>query len=179
MKNIFRNFKSHAASTYGSTLRKYWSLASGIVIAVLVIEAAFNILGPNTAGLLGFIAYTTMIWSILFFVLVVVTIPFLSSDRFQPDPIRLFRDCLISILLSVLSFALIYRVYGLIGPDTLDAEKPADFIYFSAVTFSTLGFGDFRPDTDARLLAALQAIIGNLHLGLVVGAVFFAMQKKD
>ena len=177
MKNLFRFLLPRKTSTYGSNLRKYWSLASLIVILVLSFEAVMVILNDDNLWVLKLVAISTVSWSILFFALVVVTIPFLTSDAFKPNPIRLFFDGLVSIVLSILSFALAYRALGIIGPNMELAVEITDFIYFSAVTFSTLGFGDFRPHADARLLAALQAILGNLHLGVIVGAAFFAAQR--
>lgn len=46
----------------------------------------------------------------------------------------------------------------------------ATAIYFSIVTFTTLGYGDFQPNPALRLLAAIQALFGYLYLGLFVGA---------
>lgn len=45
----------------------------------------------------------------------------------------------------------------------------ATALYFSIVTFTTLGYGDFQPQPQMRLIAAAQAIYGYLYLGLVVG----------
>lgn len=49
-------------------------------------------------------------------------------------------------------------------------------LYFSTVTFTTLGYGDLLPSEDARALAALQALFGYVYLGLLVGA---ASNLKD
>ena len=111
----------------------------------------------------------------MYFLLVVLTIPFLTSKKFQPDPIRLFADGLVSLTLSIFAFSLMYRFGGLVGADDLTSW---DHIYFSTVTFSTLGYGDLQPRPDIRLFAALHAIIGNLHLGIVIGSAFFATQGK-
>ena len=42
-------------------------------------------------------------------------------------------------------------------------------LYFSFVTFTTLGYGDFQPMPRMRLLAAIEAVLGYLYLGLLVG----------
>lgn len=43
------------------------------------------------------------------------------------------------------------------------------FSYFSLVTLSTLGYGDITPVTQpARMLAALEAIIGQLFIGVLI-----------
>ena len=70
-------------------------------------------------------------------------------------------------------FALWYRKFG-IEP----SFKALDTVYFSAVTFSTLGFGDFSPKPYSQPFAAAQAILGNLHLGVIVGSIFVATQQS-
>lgn len=42
-------------------------------------------------------------------------------------------------------------------------------IYFSVVTMTTLGYGDFQPLPQMRIIAAFQALSGYLILGLAVG----------
>lgn len=69
----------------------------------------------------------------------------------------------------VFVFAGIYRGFG------LDLNAPlVDYdvaLYFSVVTWTTLGYGDFAPASELRLLAALQAGLGYLFLGLTVALV--------
>jgi len=43
-------------------------------------------------------------------------------------------------------------------------------LYFSIVTFTTLGYGDFQPSEGMRLLAAQEALFGYVFLGFMVGA---------
>ncbi len=42
-------------------------------------------------------------------------------------------------------------------------------LYFSMVTFTTLGYGDFQPVPRMRLIASFEALIGYAFLGLLVG----------
>jgi len=44
-----------------------------------------------------------------------------------------------------------------------------DGLYFSLVTFTTLGFGDLQPFPQGRLAASFQALSGYLYLGLGIG----------
>lgn len=44
-----------------------------------------------------------------------------------------------------------------------------DDFYFSAVTFTTLGYGDILPATDTlKMVCASEALVGGLSLGLIV-----------
>ena len=146
------------------------------VVLALLLEWSFPQIDPSEGVLVWIIAWVLVGWSILYFASVIIAIPFLTSEKFWPNPTRLFFDGLVSICQSVLVFAVAYRLLGIEGDEGVTVS---DHVYFSAVTFSTLGYGDFRPAADARLLAASQAIIGNLHLGIIVGAAFFAAQRRD
>ena len=57
--------------------------------------------------------------------------------------------------------------HGVIGPEGA-TQRFADALYFTMVTFTTLGYGDFRPEESLRLIAATQAILGYLFLGLLI-----------
>lgn len=73
---------------------------------------------------------------------------------------------------TVCIFALIYQTFGVIGGQG-PAGATHDFstmLYFSIVTFTTLGYGEFHPTADTRMFAATQAAFGYIYLGLIVGA---------
>lgn len=47
--------------------------------------------------------------------------------------------------------------------------KPSDFMYFSFVTLTTVGYGDLTASTDiGRMLAVVEALVGQLYLVTVV-----------
>jgi len=55
-------------------------------------------------------------------------------------------------------------------PPTI-THDPWTGLYFSIVTFTTLGYGDFQPTHDLRLIAGTEALLGYVFLGLMVGIV--------
>jgi hypothetical protein len=79
-------------------------------------------------------------------------------------------------LLAGLSFGILYWVVERAWPGSLfyggevvNRFSQADGIYFSFVTLATLGYGDFVPRTElARGLAILEAVAGQLYLGVMV-----------
>ena len=77
---------------------------------------------------------------------------------------------MISLIMHIITlifvFAGIYRGFGLEGLPTIEPDVA---LYFSIVTWTTLGYGDFRPAPDLQLLAALEAGLGYIFLGLTVG----------
>ena len=68
----------------------------------------------------------------------------------------------------VISYAASYRVLGLIDGDKLTTD-PSTCLYFSIVTWTTLGYGDVRPAQAARALAASEAIVGYVVMAVFVG----------
>ncbi|GAF73064.1 unnamed protein product, partial [marine sediment metagenome] len=56
-------------------------------------------------------------------------------------------------------------------------------IYFSVITWSTVGYGELYPVTHARWIAGLETILGYIYMGLlvsvVVNAVFLRKNKQN
>ncbi|HBQ37008.1 MAG TPA: two pore domain potassium channel family protein [Rhodobacteraceae bacterium] len=166
------------SSTVGSNSRRLLSRFSSFLIFWLVLDLLFLNTIWQVSSASFWMGVALCFWSVGYFVLVVATIPFLTSQHFRPNPLRLMGDTAISISLAVLCFGLIYLQTGIVSDDGVQ-HLALDAVYFSAVTFSTLGYGDFAPDQSARLVAAFQAILGNLHLGMVVGVMLFAVRENN
>ncbi len=78
---------------------------------------------------------------------------------------------LVTSLLLVVAFGFGWQVFGnFVGPNHASPTK-TDAFYFSVVAFTTLGFGDFAPHTDAgKIFLAIEALMGTTHM-----AAFFAI----
>ena len=147
---------------------------------LLVLETVIASLG-HTALETPALSWLLVLISVTYFGFVVVAVIYFTSQHFRVAPRRLARDTVLSITFTILAFAVFHRNAGItLTGDCPAPYTPVDALYFSAVTFSTLGYGDFRPcpEAVARLVAAFQAIFGNLHLGLIVGAAFFFAQDQ-
>ena len=160
-------------STFGSNRRRMFSRCTLLACLFLAGYHVALDLAAGQARPTLVEAGAAVVWSVVFFVMVVLAIPFLTSHDFRPNAARLGTDTLLSISMNILSFGLLYQHFPPVGDR---AGGFLDAVYFSAVTFSTLGYGDFAPHTSVRLAAAAQAIIGNLHLGIIVGTAFLATQ---
>jgi len=80
-----------------------------------------------------------------------------------------WRNVVMSAFAIVLIYAVAYYAVGAISPDGEDYD--ADFresLYFSVVTFTTLGYGDYAPITEYQLLAVSEAFIGAFTIALFV-----------
>jgi hypothetical protein len=81
---------------------------------------------------------------------------------------HLFWKSVFLFCVTLLSFSIVYQFYGVI--DTASGEitqRHLTSIYFSITTWSTLGYGDFRPVAEVRLLTSFEAILGVLSIPLI------------
>jgi Ion channel len=68
-------------------------------------------------------------------------------------------------LLQIAIWALCYQWYGCF-PDF------ASSFYYSATSYSTVGYGDLHPPEEWRILGAIEAVTGILMFGWSTGALF-------
>ena len=78
---------------------------------------------------------------------------------------------IVAALVGILTHAAYYNKIGIVvtGDGRLFYPAWSDALYFSVVTFTTLGYGDMAPREEYRLVAAFQAIFGYLSLGALAG----------
>jgi len=77
---------------------------------------------------------------------------------------------LLPIAVDVVLWAAVYTFRGAI-PDFEDA------LYFSTVTFTTVGYGDIVLDRDSRLLATFEAVNGWIVFGWATALVMIVIQR--
>lgn len=76
----------------------------------------------------------------------------------------------VEVTAMLVSFAAVYQQIGIIDATGAETEVVNEFwtsLYYSVVTFTTLGYGDFYPQGVGRALAGMQALTGYLVLGLL------------
>lgn len=76
----------------------------------------------------------------------------------------------LDVSLLVTAFAWAYRTLGIMDGTQSGAPVShsfADSLYYSIVTFTTLGYGDFYPVGAGRALAAMEAVTGYIILGVL------------
>ena len=98
---------------------------------------------------------------------------FFSKRRWVPEN---FQDALKSSNILVERWstdrAELERKVGTIGGQAAEVWGFADFVYFSAITQSTVGYGDILPNSTAvRLVVVLQLIISTILLVVVINMV--------
>ena len=116
---------------------------------------------------------------------VVVVLPFVIGEgalramKEEGVTLGVVFGAIANYLLIAIAFAVIYAITSDVEATPFFAGKQVmkfgyfpDFMYFSVVTQSTVGYGDFVPATGAgRAFASTQALMGQLYLVSVVAVV--------
>ena len=158
-------------SDAGSTSRRS---QARVLMVLTIFLFGFSFTDNTTPILAGIAGYLLCLYGLVFFINCVLLMPLRENASFSVGTQRLLKDTLISSGFLIVSASYIYQFHGITNDGT-----GFDFLYFSAVTFSTLGYGDFAPLPAARPIAAIQALIGNLHLGMLVGATFASLKRDN
>ena len=70
--------------------------------------------------------------------------------------------------LLIVIFALVYQRFGLKANGS-DVSAPEDFLYFSIITWTTVGYGDITPSAQARMFDETEALEGIYLYGSISG----------
>lgn len=118
-----------------------------------------------------FFYYSIVIKSISFLCLYIYLSSKVASIAWEDKVVSLFLYIFFTIpflFIFILGFADIYKNVGISDGNHVFHESELS-LYFSIVTWTTLGYGDFKPIPDGRLIAAFQAMLGYVFLGCFVG----------
>jgi hypothetical protein len=86
-------------------------------------------------------------------------------------------------LLLGLAFAFVYSALDEVGSQPFFQQKidgtPNDFLYFSMVTLTTTGYGDFTANTElGRTLAVTEALLGQIYLVTVLAVIVSNVRRR-
>ena len=91
--------------------------------------------------------------------------------------VAIFAAHAIEIILYAIA---LYLMHGHLGLGTITGEisgAPMDYFYFSAVSYTTLGFGDVLPQGPIRLVVAVESLNGLVLIGWSTSYTYLAMQR--
>jgi hypothetical protein len=165
-----------------SDARRRTFRAAVMVVVVAVAGAAVGLLidadfGSTAAGLIGLM--------LAFAAPVIILRRILASPTIT---VRLVLGALAIYLLVGLTYAYLYPVIGAATkqPFFVQTTEPAavDYVYFSYVTLTTVGYGDFTAGTSVgRMVAVSEALTGQLYLvsavALLVGNIGRTIVRGD
>lgn len=144
------------------------TLALNALIAVVALLWGREIIPDNDTNRYAFVLVT-------FFLAGVCLVDLLDID-YGPG-MALVAIFLHGVALIVI-FAAIYSAFGLRDHGTpVEADFPTA-LYFSIVTWTTLGYGDFAPHSDIRLMAAFEAGVGMIFFGVFLGVAVHWINRR-
>ncbi len=112
---------------------------------------------------------TIRIFKTLFFLLIITIFTSLAIKREVRSPAqRAFFWFLVVAWVAPVMFATSYLLIEDYVKCLENAHGVLDYLYFSYVTFTTLGYGDIQPVGVCRAVSATEAISGYLLLGVLV-----------
>jgi hypothetical protein len=162
-----------------------WSLrGSGRPFAVgfafVIAGFVFNVLAVNLASAV----YLYASFVTLFGFLLVAIYFTLKQVAMETDisPNRLVGAVCVYLMLGVI-WAVAYTMLEMISPGSFGGLTPlqgrgwdSEWLYFSFVTMTTLGYGDILPlSATARALAYMQAVFGQLYVAILVAGLVSAL----
>ncbi len=89
-------------------------------------------------------------------------------------PLQIFGWCGFLLLFSSFIYWLSKGVFHVMGTCLVPVGDYWNNLYFSVVTFTTLGYGDFRPIGPIKVLASIEALLGIFLIALFI----FALARK-
>jgi hypothetical protein len=106
-----------------------------------------------------------MIFMLYIFITSIIKYP--AHTKFNRSFIILF-DLTMVVIVSILVCAVQYKEIGIISPSGEISHSPFDALYFSIVTWTTLGYGDFQPTPELRIWAACEALMGYIIMAFYI-----------
>lgn len=119
-------------------------------------------------------ALTIFIFMFLVFLISLAVGP-ISGDWKIIGTVILFIVVNIGVIISL--FANCYRWLELVPSS--DKYQFYNCLYFSIITWTTVGYGDIQPLGWVRAVAASEALIGYMIMGLLVGVVVSMVQRNS
>lgn len=103
---------------------------------------------------------------------------FIKNEHNQREVFWELLFVFITGLSNIFIFATAYFFFGIKGDKGIVLHDFATSLYFSVVTWTTLGFGDFSPVPELRVTASLEALIGYTYMALLIG-LFLSVVKIE
>lgn len=164
-KNFMENglFDDASWATYRERLMRHKMLLPGLSVYKLLARIMFqeqSQLVPLMKGIKGFTALCAR-WV---HNLIKLVISYFSRFiwGYGERPIRVG----LTAALVIMGYAALFTQHGALLDGSIAKSDFKSALYFSIVTFTTLGYGDVKPTHEFRMWAASEAIIGAILMGL-------------
>lgn len=150
------------------------ALVAALVSVIVFIVAMLLSL---VSGYFGWYSLVTAVFLVVGFLVITSLLPLLlnlSRSFFW----LVFGLLIAHIFVTISSFALHYQNSGLLGPNGVFTPSFYDSLYFSITTFTTLGYGDFKPLPDHRLTTSIEALSGMVSMAIGASLIWLWCQEN-
>ena len=79
----------------------------------------------------------------------------------------------------LIAFTHSYKLTGLYGPEHEVTHNGFECFYFSVITWTSVGYGDFTPTPSARIFAAAEAFVGYLSMACLIAGLNYVFTNRD
>ncbi len=155
-----------------------------LVVLVLAMAGAIAQAGFADTDSPGFVRVS--VFAVILASLPLVSIGLVRQVRADRKiTVQTMMGVLCAYLLLMSSFAYAFAVIGEFGSAPFfnqgaEWNTIGDYTYFSLITITTVGFGDFTPGTDlGRSLTAAEALIGQIYMVTVVAVIVANLGRSD
>jgi hypothetical protein len=150
--------------------RKKGPLIVGLLLAIVMLASQWLQYSHQNKE----IAAIGMIAGVLFTAMVITNIMVFMIKSEEVNREVIYAAILLYLLVALM-WAFVYTFLELVDPTSFNItlSQPQGYLlvfqYYSFVTITTLGYGDIAPVTEvAKAFAALEALVGQLYLVIVV-----------
>lgn len=164
-------FTIFIAGMYGITTHHQDHYIALAVAVPTLFASWLNVMYPS----LLFSEIVTAIWMIYYFWTIIFALVHIINVR-QANSNLLYGAISVYLLFGI-TFGLLYTIFELVQPATFLVNDPriahtltrSDFIYFSFVTLTTVGYGDIKPVAGfVKPFVSVEAIIGIFYVAMLV-----------
>lgn len=100
-----------------------------------------------------------------------------ATTRILAIVFAVFLAHIVEIVLYALAYAVSERALALGNFGGLPVESPMDYLYFSIVSYTSLGLGDVYPGEHLRFLTGVEALNGLLLIAWSASFIYLAMGR--
>jgi len=124
--------------------------------------------------------YTLLLISFLSSVLVYYSLFSSQSNPISTSLIVSANMVLPIVMISIINTEAGFHIVGKLDDDGLQVidNDAKNSVYFSIVTFTTLGYGDVQPVPSMKIFASLVAICGYVNLGLLISLISYKASNQ-
>ena len=144
-----------------------WAVLAMLVVALAGVAA--TVIGRAT----GTYTIPCMVWTLMAIEGVFDLLLWLSRSRWSTSGRRFVRAMMIYVGVvfgMILGFTGFYVSGGLNSPlSGATASSFRDALYFSLVTWTSVGYGDLQPHTTLRVVAGIEAMAGYISMAVLLG----------